>query len=117
MQSTRVEEVTAPAWTEVVENVHAAIRTAEADAAARENALAQTAAGVQPKVEEQTAWQECFGRLAQRLERWQSEVQRAEQTVWAIDAHLQAGEDALKKWSAALEANQQKLTKYVADGV
>jgi uncharacterized protein YaaN involved in tellurite resistance len=117
MQSTRLEGVTAPAWTDVLANVHAAIKTAEADAAARENVLAQTAAGVQPKLEEQTAWQECFGRLAQRLERWQREVQRAEQTVWEIDADLQAGEDALKKWSAALEANRQKLATHVADRV
>ena len=118
MKSTRFEEVTAPAlWTDVLENVYAAIRTAETDAAARESALAQTIAGVRPDLEEQTTWQECFGRLAQRLERWQEEVQTAQRRVWEIDAHLQAGEDALKDWSAALEANRQKLAKYVADRV
>jgi len=118
MKSTRFEEVTAPAvWTDVLENVYAAIRTAETDAAARESALAQTIAGVRPGPEEQTGWQECFGRLAGRLERWQEEVQTAQRRVWEIDAHLQAGEDALKDWSAALEANRQKLAKYVADRV
>ena len=118
MKSTRFEEVTAPAvWTDVLENVYAAIRTAEVDAAARESALPQTIAGVRPDLEEQTTWQECFGRLAQRLERWQEEVQTAQRRVWEIDAHLQAGEDALKDWSAALEANRQKLAKYVADRV
>src|SRR5438132_13910934 len=118
MKSVRFEEVSAPAaWTDVLENVYAAIGRAEADAAARESALAQAIAGVRPNPEEQTGRQECFGRLTERLERWQEEVQTAQQGVWEIDAHLQAGEDALKDWSAALEANRQKLATYVADRV
>ena len=110
MKSTRFEEVTAPAvWTDVLENVYAAIRSAETDAAARESALAQTTAGVRPGPEEQTGWQECFGRLAGRLERWQEEVQTAQRRVWEIDAHLQAGE--IRRGSRMMGMNDKETVR------
>jgi hypothetical protein len=97
------------AWTDILENVLTALRTAEADAARREHSASLLFPPVAQEQHSEALWQQ--------LTAWplpaQPSLQAGTQQVADADAGLRDVDEALRGWLATAERNQRTLTDWV----
>ena len=109
MKRSHVEKPMLPNdWSNVIENVQEVLTQTAKSAAERERRLLHEGPSVQ-KRKKGMAWNESLEHFEERLQLFQSAVQKAEDDAELADAALADAEKAIQNWLARARESCQKL--------
>ena len=104
-------------WAQVLDEVEATLRGAEAAAAQRGLAIDHFAPATASQLERTALWNQNLKHLEERMQGWPAVLQQAEKEAANADVVLKAPEEALRRWLSEVEVFGQRLAKWVAPEV
>jgi hypothetical protein len=103
-------------WSQVLENLEAAVSLAVAEAADRARRLQQAADAATPPPKP-AAWEEALAQSRQRCQGLATTAAAAASKVAEVDKGLEEGEKALKDWLQETGNAREKLANWVGRAV
>jgi hypothetical protein len=103
-------------WSQVLENLEAAVSRAVAEAANRARRLQDAGRTTAPPTAP-AAWEGALSQSRVRCQALESRATAAGGKVAELDAALAAGEDALKRWLLETRGAREKLANWVGRAV
>lgn len=104
-------------WIQVLDQVEQTLRTTEAAAAEREQALSAASSASDAYETGTGEAQSSWLRLEERMKDWPLVLQKAEEEAGLADAVLLAGEEVLRRWLDHAERLEQRLATWANDEV